>query len=258
MTAPVLLVFYSRTRMPESGTLADDLHTLSDEFEGRFLPVSSTSTRRPRSRRRCRSRRSRWSSLVAHGRPMPLLQDAAAARRAAHGAHPGAAAADRAGRHRPAPAAAAAPAGRRGRREEPRSTRATPPAQDALGEGDIDARGRGVPEARRRQPGRRRGRCRPGDGQAAAAHPGRRPQRGPRRRGRDAPDDVDAQTMVADLDMLGGHVEDAFNRLIDLVRRTPGDERDRARDPPARPLRAVGNDDPRVIRGRQNLASALF
>src|SRR5690606_37717700 len=29
MTAPVLLVFYSRTRMPESGQLADDLRTLS-------------------------------------------------------------------------------------------------------------------------------------------------------------------------------------------------------------------------------------
>ena len=42
-------------------------------------------------------------------------------------------------------------------------------------------------------------------------------------------DDVDAQTLVADLDMLGGHVEDAFVRLIDLVRRTSGAERDRAR-----------------------------
>lgn len=37
MTAPVLLVFYSRTRMPESGRLADDLELLSGEFEGRFL-----------------------------------------------------------------------------------------------------------------------------------------------------------------------------------------------------------------------------
>ena len=40
----------------------------------------------------------------------------------------------------------------------------------------------------------------------------------------DAPDDVDAQTLVADLDLLGGHVEDAFNRLVELVRpyrRTP-------------------------------------
>ena len=40
------------------------------------------------------------------------------------------------------------------------------------------------------------------------------------------PDDVEAQTMVADLDLLGGHVEDAFNRLVDLVRRTTDAERD--------------------------------
>ena len=74
-------------------------------------------------------------------------------------------------------------------------------------------RRRGVPEARRRQPRRRRGRRRAGDGQGAAAHPGRRPRRLPARRPPSDRDDVDAQTLVADLDMLGGHVEDAFARL---------------------------------------------
>jgi putative thioredoxin len=72
------------------------------------------------------------------------------------------------------------------------------------------------------------------------------------------PDDVDAQTMAADIDMLGGHVEDAFGRLIDLVRRTAGDERDRARTHLLGLFAAVGNDDPRVLKGRQQLASALF
>jgi putative thioredoxin len=72
------------------------------------------------------------------------------------------------------------------------------------------------------------------------------------------PDDVDAQAMVADLDMLGGHVEDAFARLVELVRRTSGDDRDRARQHLLALFAAVGNDDPRVLRGRQNLASALF
>ena len=73
-----------------------------------------------------------------------------------------------------------------------------------------------------------------------------------------SPDDVDAQTMVADLDMLGGHVEDAFTRLVELVRRTSGDDRDRAREHLLGLFAAVGNDDPRVLKGRQNLASALF
>ncbi|WP_235737542.1 tetratricopeptide repeat protein [Nocardioides alcanivorans] len=72
------------------------------------------------------------------------------------------------------------------------------------------------------------------------------------------PDDIAAQTMVADLDMLGGHVDDAFNRLIDLVRRTSDDDRDAARTHLLGLFAAVGNSDERVIRGRQNLASALF
>ena len=72
------------------------------------------------------------------------------------------------------------------------------------------------------------------------------------------PDDVEAQTLVADLDMLGGHVEDAFNRLIDLVRRTSGGERNKAREHLIGLFGAVGNDDERVLKARRNLASALF
>ncbi len=71
-------------------------------------------------------------------------------------------------------------------------------------------------------------------------------------------DDVDAQIMVADLDLLGGHVDDAFDRLVDLIRRVDGDERDRVREHLLGLFAAVGNDDPRVLKGRQNLASALF
>ncbi len=37
MTAPILLVFYSPTRMAPSAQLARDIETLSAEFEGRFL-----------------------------------------------------------------------------------------------------------------------------------------------------------------------------------------------------------------------------
>ena len=72
------------------------------------------------------------------------------------------------------------------------------------------------------------------------------------------PDDVDAQTLVADLDLLGGHVNDAFGRLIELVRRSSGDERDRARVHLIDLFAVVGNDDPRVLKARRDLASALF
>jgi putative thioredoxin len=72
------------------------------------------------------------------------------------------------------------------------------------------------------------------------------------------PDDVAAQTLLADLDMLTGQVEDAFGRLVELVRRTSGDERNQAREHLLGLFAAVGNDDPRVLKGRQALASALF
>ncbi|WP_297084432.1 tetratricopeptide repeat protein [uncultured Demequina sp.] len=79
-----------------------------------------------------------------------------------------------------------------------------------------------------------------------------------RRAAADAPDDVDAQLAVADLDIMGGQVEDAFGRLIDLVRRTPGDDRDRIRTRLVELFDVVGATDPRVANARQALASALF
>ena len=130
-------------------------------------------------------------------------------------------------------------------------------AQDALGEGDID---RAVAEYQKLVD------ANPADAEAAAglamAKLLQRTQGVDLNTARAAaaanPDDVDAQTLVADLDMLGGHVDDAFNRLIDLVRRTAGDERNQAREHLLGLFGAVGNDDPRVLRGRQSLASALF
>jgi putative thioredoxin len=72
------------------------------------------------------------------------------------------------------------------------------------------------------------------------------------------PDDVDVQCQVADLDLVGGHAEDAFNRLIELVRRLPGDERDRARTHLVELFDLVGTQDERVMKARTALANALF
>lgn len=70
--------------------------------------------------------------------------------------------------------------------------------------------------------------------------------------------DIDAAFVVADLDLLGGHVEDAFGRLLDLVRSTAGDDRDRVKDRLVELLSVVGNADPRVKKARTALMSALF
>lgn len=74
----------------------------------------------------------------------------------------------------------------------------------------------------------------------------------------DSPDDVGAQTTVADLDVLGGHVEDAFARLITYIRGHAGDEREQARAHLVELYSIVGDTDPRVNKSRQQLARALF
>jgi putative thioredoxin len=71
------------------------------------------------------------------------------------------------------------------------------------------------------------------------------------------PGDAAAQIAAADLDLVGGHVEDAFGRLIDTVARTAGDERDAARLRLVELFEVVGPDDPRVTAARRALARAL-
>jgi putative thioredoxin len=74
----------------------------------------------------------------------------------------------------------------------------------------------------------------------------------------DAPADPKAQILVADLDLLGGHVEDAFARLVDTVRVTSGDERDQVRAHLVELFEVVGTTDPRVVTARRALTSALY
>ncbi|MEN3536194.1 tetratricopeptide repeat protein [Microbispora sp. ZYX-F-249] len=78
------------------------------------------------------------------------------------------------------------------------------------------------------------------------------------RRASENADDVDAQTQAADLEMAGGRVDEAFDRLIALVRRTRGADRDKARVHLLGLFDALPADDPSVTRARRALASALF
>ena len=74
----------------------------------------------------------------------------------------------------------------------------------------------------------------------------------------DRPDDIEAQLVVADLDVSGGHVDDAFARLIELIKRVPGDDRETVRVRLVELFTVVGASDPRVAQARRALASALF
>lgn len=73
-----------------------------------------------------------------------------------------------------------------------------------------------------------------------------------------APLDVQAQFAVADLDISGGHVDDAFGRLLDLFAALPSDERAPVRERLVELFGLIGTGDARVIAARNRLSSLLF
>ena len=72
------------------------------------------------------------------------------------------------------------------------------------------------------------------------------------------PDDVDVQTLAADLEVLAGRAEQAYARLVDLARRSSGDQRDRVRQHLVSLFTMASPDDPAVAAARRALANALF
>ncbi len=73
-----------------------------------------------------------------------------------------------------------------------------------------------------------------------------------------APQDVEAQLLAADLDLSGGHVEDAFLRLLDLMATLSGDEKQDVRLRLLDHFEIVGVDDPRVHAARKRLTTLLY
>ena len=73
-----------------------------------------------------------------------------------------------------------------------------------------------------------------------------------------APLDVQAQFDVADLDLAGGHVDDAFARLLDLFAQLPSDQRAPVRERLVELFGLIGAADPRVVSARNRLSSLLF
>ena len=74
----------------------------------------------------------------------------------------------------------------------------------------------------------------------------------------DEPDNLTAQLGVADLDLAGGHVEDALNRVVAFIGRNFGPERETARVRLLELFEVVGTTDERVGKARQALARVLF
>ncbi|QSB15947.1 tetratricopeptide repeat protein [Natronosporangium hydrolyticum] len=72
------------------------------------------------------------------------------------------------------------------------------------------------------------------------------------------PDDVDAQLLAADVEVLSGQAEAAYRRLVELVRRVEPAQRERIREHLVSLFAIAGPDDPAVAAARRALASALF
>src|SRR5665648_597083 len=72
------------------------------------------------------------------------------------------------------------------------------------------------------------------------------------------PADVDAQLLVADLELLADHVDEAFARMVAVVRRTQGPDRERVRLRLLELFTVVGETDPGVMTARRALANALY
>ena len=262
-TAPVVLVFHSPSQAPDSSQMAQDVADLVGQYDGRFLAGLVDVDASPQ-----------IAQVIAQASqlpqlPVPLLMVFLDGRPAIQPI-PGLVSREElstlfnqlgqqltaqgiTGRHQPL---AGGPA-EDDADEEPGPDPRYAPAEDALAAGDIDL---AVGEFQKLVD------ANPADAEAAAglamAKILQRTQgvdlNQARAAAATAPDDVDAQTMVADLDLLGGHVEDAFNRLVALVARTSDADRTKARDHLLGLFAAVGNDDERVLAGRRNLASALF
>ena len=79
-----------------------------------------------------------------------------------------------------------------------------------------------------------------------------------RREAAERPGDVAAQTRVADIELASGRIEEAFNRLLGVVRRTSGEERDQARAHLVSLFDLLPPNDPQVKKARSTLSALLF
>jgi len=72
------------------------------------------------------------------------------------------------------------------------------------------------------------------------------------------PDDLDAQIKIADLEIASGRAEEAFDRLLGVIKRTSGEERNKARLHLLELFEIFPPGDPAVKPARQRLSSLLF
>lgn len=73
-----------------------------------------------------------------------------------------------------------------------------------------------------------------------------------------APDSLEKQILAADIEVAQGQIKSAFDRLINVVRSSNGDDKKRAKEHLLLLFQLVDPSEPDLIRARTELASALF
>ncbi|WBQ07481.1 tetratricopeptide repeat protein [Kribbella sp. CA-293567] len=254
LQVPVVVEFWS-PRSPESQTLSPTLVQLSTEYAGKFLLARIDIDANPQLAQAVGVQTVPLVIAVLRGQVVPLFQGAvsdAEARQYLEQLLTVAVANGITGRTDPVgPAgdAAAAPA-------EPEPDPRYEAAEDAVAAGDLDG-AIAAYEALLKET--------PNDAEAKAGLSRvqlvKRTRDVPaevRTRAADNPEDVEAQLLVADVDLMGGHVDDAFARLIKTIQVTAGDDRNTVRLHLLELFEVVGADDERVIKARRRLMAALF
>ncbi|WP_062201327.1 co-chaperone YbbN [Demequina salsinemoris] len=252
MTVPIVIVFTS-SAAPASETLALDVERLASEMGG-FLPARCDVDAERGMAQAFQINAVPAAMALIGARPAPLFQGSASEEQLREVLGQVLEVAAQAGIQ--GPGAAGAP----GAADEPAPEPPLPPlhqeAYDAIERGDMDAAVAAYDQALTENP-------KDADAKAGRAQvlllqrtQGADPQ-AVRAAAAAAPDDVAAQLAVGDIDVLGGQIEDAFARLLEIGARVYGDDRDAVRERLVQLFDVVGPQDPRVVQGRRSLAMLL-
>jgi putative thioredoxin len=73
-----------------------------------------------------------------------------------------------------------------------------------------------------------------------------------------SPTDIDLQLRAADIEIVNGGVEAAFSRLLNLVKATQGDDKNKVKNHLLNLFALVDQSDPRLKSARKELANSIF
>ncbi|MFC4631970.1 tetratricopeptide repeat protein [Promicromonospora alba] len=254
-TYPVVMLIWIPTDQANA-ELGVTLGRLADEYGGRFLLGRVDAQAYPQVAAAFQVQGVPTVVAVLQGQPLPLFQGAAEEQQIRGVLDQVLAAAEQNGVNGRVPGAAPAAAEAEAEQLPP-----LPPlhqeAYDAIERDDLDAAVAAYEKALRQDPkdsdataglAQVRLMQRTRDADLAAA----------RKAAADAPSDVDAALAVADLDMLGGKVDDAFARLLDLLPGADADDKEKLRVRLLELFELAGTGDPRVSKARKRLAISLY